>query len=190
MYVLMRPRLVCVVNNRMLTDLSSQSSRHASTADFETGHQQQQRSQQPSHRTSSRQQQQLHQPPGSGAHYRGGSSHHRSAITSTGNAAPSSLPVIPSRHTMADLSSVPALGMHTSLNPADAYSHTYMSILPQSSASLRHSSSYYPLQTSSTGGHGKAPPVKQNSVTNQSDSSSSGTVVGVCVQQNTVTASH
>lgn len=183
-------RLVCAVNSRMLSDLSSQlsSSRHSTTiVDFESAA----HLQRPQHRTGSQQ---------ASSQYRGSTTHHRSnPLASTmGISAPCSLPLIPNRLTMSDLPAVTAThSLHpASLNPADAYSHTYMSVLPHASESgtaPRHSSSYYAAQTSTAAAHSKVAPAKQSSVPNASESSSSssaGAVVGVCVQPNTVTASH
>lgn len=181
------------VNNRMLVDLSSQTVRHNS-AEFESGHQRPQQQLVSSHypfqqhRTSN--QQQL----SSSSQYRSsGGSHHRSSLSTSGSSAPSSLPLIPSRHGSDSGASTSTL--YTSLNPTVTCSHSYSSnVLPSVGAaalSSAHSSTYYSSQANYSA-HSKPPPTKQNSVPNQSDSSasSSSSASVVCMQQNTVAASH
>lgn len=178
--LLLNKLFVCAAGNRMLSDLNSQT-RHNSI-DFESGHHR------PSHLSNPHYPFQQHR---TNSHHSSNqfrnNVHHRNNVSNTGS-APSSLPLIPSRH-VAECPVTTAV--HTSLNPVATYSHTYSSgALPPPVCTTTlppaHSSSYYSSQANFSSSNKPSPP-KQNAASNQGESS---TGVGVCVQQNTVAASH
>lgn len=121
----------------------------------------------------------------SGNHIRGAPQHR--VNVSSGGSAPSSLPLISSRH-VSDCSVTSNLPI--SINPVVAHPHSYASTMlpPVSVANLSstHSSTFYTPQGNFTP-HNKPTSSKQNSSSSQGETSSS-TVVNV--QQNTVAASH